>query len=197
MTILMCSHLLADVQDVCDRIGVLYAGKLWVVGGVHELLAQRQFTQLTVPALSPEVHERAIAALAEVVGADVEVGHPRDRLDAFFLRVIEEARQAQPDTAGAGIGRFDDTLFKDEPKPAEGREVLDQLTAAPAEAQPEEAAPAPEPEPTVLDDLTAKPERPAQAEPAEVQERADADQAERRTVLDRLVGGDDAKPEGE
>ena len=25
-TVVMCSHLLADVQDVCDRIAILYGG---------------------------------------------------------------------------------------------------------------------------------------------------------------------------
>ena len=41
-TVVMCSHLLADVQDVCDRIAILYGGELKVIGGVHELLESRE-----------------------------------------------------------------------------------------------------------------------------------------------------------
>ncbi len=37
-TVLMCSHLLGDVQDVCDRIAILYGGELKVLGRVNELL---------------------------------------------------------------------------------------------------------------------------------------------------------------
>ena len=202
-SILMCSHLLADVQDVCDRIGVLYAGRLWVVGDMRELLSRKQVTQLTLPALAPEDQERARAALAEFAGGqDVEIGHPFDRLEDFFLRVVQEARQAQPETAGAGIGRFDETLFKEEPARPEGREVLESLAAPAAEPPPEPpAAPLPEPEPEadVLGDLTAQPAEPAEAEQARgrAAARAEAEQAERRSVLDRLVGDDGPdEPEG-
>jgi len=202
-TILMCSHLLADVQDVCDRIGVLYAGRLWVVGPVEELLAREQLTQFTVPALSPAAQERARAALAEATGTDdIQVGHPRDRLDEFFLRVVEEARQAQPQTSGAGIGRFDESLFREEAAAPEGRELIEAL-ASPAEpareaAEPPASAEA-EPEPSVLDDLAAPEEEPPEPEArdAAARERADQDDTQRRTVLDRLTGGGESKPEDE
>ena len=202
-TILMCSHLLADVQDVCDRIGVLYAGRLWVVGPVEELLAQEQLTQITLPALSPEAEERARAALAEATGTDdIRVGHPRDRLDEFFLRVVEEARQAQPETSGAGVGRFDESLFREEAAAPEGRELIEAL-AAPTEPAREAAEPAAsaeaEPEPSVLDDLTAPEEQPPEPEArdAAARERTEQDDTQRRTVLDRLTGGGKSKPEDE
>ena len=37
-TVLMCSHLLADVQDVCDRVAILYQGELKEMGRVDSLL---------------------------------------------------------------------------------------------------------------------------------------------------------------
>src|ERR1700729_3243622 len=40
-TVVMCSHQLADVQDVCDRIAILYAGELKVSGKVDELLQEQ------------------------------------------------------------------------------------------------------------------------------------------------------------
>ncbi|MFW6162618.1 MAG: ABC transporter ATP-binding protein [Planctomycetota bacterium] len=198
-TILMCSHLLADVQDVCDRIGVLYAGKLWVAGAVDELLAKEQLTQVTLPALSPEAQARVRQVLREATGAEpIEVGHPRDRLDEFFLRVVEEARRAQPQTAGVGAGRFDETLFKEEPKQAEAREVVERLVVQPGEQEPEEAPaaePEAEPEPSVLDELTGQAEAREEAEAERERDEAtreveQAEETERRAVLDRLVGKD-------
>ena len=50
----MCSHLLADVQDVCDRIAILYGGELKVLGTVDELLQEQDETQL----LTSQLDER-------------------------------------------------------------------------------------------------------------------------------------------
>ena len=46
-TILLCSHLLADVEDVCDRIAILYDGKIETEGKVKELLQQTDKRQIT------------------------------------------------------------------------------------------------------------------------------------------------------
>ena len=45
-TIVMCSHLLADVQDVCDRIAILHQGELKELGRVDSLLRVRDVTQI-------------------------------------------------------------------------------------------------------------------------------------------------------
>ncbi len=45
-TVLMCSHLLADVQDVCDRIAILYQGELKELGRVDALLKVRDVTEI-------------------------------------------------------------------------------------------------------------------------------------------------------
>jgi len=196
-SILMCSHLLADVQDVCDRIGILYAGRLWTAGEVDSLLMQKQRTQITTPTLSPEAQQRVEAVLHEVTGGEeIEVGHPRDRLEDFFLRVVEQARQAQPVSAGAGVGRFDASLFEAEPA-AKPEDVIDRLTtpAAQPEPQPEPVEPAepePPPEPGVLESLTTAPPQPSEQETraqadAEARQQAEAEEVERRSVLDRLV----------
>src|SRR5262249_30017001 len=41
-TVLMCSHRLEDVQDICDRIAILYEGEMQVLGKVSELLEDVQ-----------------------------------------------------------------------------------------------------------------------------------------------------------
>ena len=52
-TVLMCSHLLADVQDVCDRIAILYQGELKELGRVDRLLTVQDVTEIQIKGLSP------------------------------------------------------------------------------------------------------------------------------------------------
>ncbi len=194
-TILLCSHLLAHAEDVCDRIGVLYGGKLCVEGSVSELLSRQQLTQVTFPSIAAQEMERVKAAIEEVVAPGaVSIGHPLDRLESFFLRVVEEARQAGPVTGGAVAGRFEPSLFRRVEVPA-GERVLERLTRpaepapqpAPAEAATEPAAAAPD---RAVFERLASAESPASTalrpvEPPQPQPEPQA--AERRSVLDRLV----------
>jgi ABC-2 type transport system ATP-binding protein len=197
-SILLCSHLLADVEDVCDRIAILYGGRLLAEGDVQGLLAQRQLTQFTVPGLTEAEASRLTSLLQDSVDdRAVEVGHPLDRLESFFLRVIEEARAAQPESSGAGAGRFDGTLFAQEPETPE--QVIGRLTAQPE--QPEVAAAEPKPveelpAQDVLDRLTAVEPKPEEAPPP-AEPEPEPDEEARRSVLDRLVTSrDDEEDEG-
>ena len=64
-TIIICSHQLADVQDVCDRIAILYKGELKELGRVDTLLKVRDVTEIRTSALG----EAALAEIRQVVGA--------------------------------------------------------------------------------------------------------------------------------
>src|SRR5689334_22000073 len=52
-TVLLCSHLLADVQDVCDRITILFRGRMQTLGQVRDLLQVRDITQIQARGLDP------------------------------------------------------------------------------------------------------------------------------------------------
>ena len=60
----MCSHLLADVQDVCDRIAILHDGELKELGRVDSLLKVRDETQIRARGLS-EAAQAEIRAVVE------------------------------------------------------------------------------------------------------------------------------------
>ncbi|WP_437225782.1 ABC transporter ATP-binding protein [Planctomicrobium sp. SH661] len=94
-TVVMSSHLLADVQDVCDRIAILYKGELKVIGSVQELLEAKNETQI----LSSELNPAAIQEVEQVLkkhGASLKkVSHPTSTLEELFLRTVEES-QARP-----------------------------------------------------------------------------------------------------
>jgi ABC-2 type transport system ATP-binding protein len=92
-TVLMCSHLLADVQDVCDRIAILYGGELKVMGRVDELLKAQDETQILSSKLSDEAIQEVQAVLKKH-GADVlKVDHPTANLEDLFLKTVQESRE--------------------------------------------------------------------------------------------------------
>jgi len=101
-TILLSSHLLADVQDVCDRIGILARGELREIGRVRDLLLVKDVFQLRAKGVSAEAAE-AIVAAARSAGADVLAAeHPATTLEDLFLRVVraEAERRTAPHSAG-------------------------------------------------------------------------------------------------
>ena len=89
-TVLLCSHLLADVQDVCDRITILFGGKMRELGHVRDLLQVKDITQVQARSLT----EPQIAELREFLRrmgvADATVTHPTTTLEDLFMRVVGE-----------------------------------------------------------------------------------------------------------
>lgn len=105
-TVLLCSHLLADVEDVCDRIGILYGGKLIALGKVNELLARTNITRISAENIKGETLNRIVEFInKEVQQGRVEVDNPSQKLEEFFLNVIEAARDKNLETSGAEAGR--------------------------------------------------------------------------------------------
>ena len=94
-TVIMCSHLLADVEDVCDRIAVLYQGELKELGRVEDLLRVTDVTQIRARGLSEAAREEIRAVLKRHGSGDVEIGNPRTTLEDLFLEVVRDT-EARP-----------------------------------------------------------------------------------------------------
>ncbi len=127
-TILLCSHLLADVEDVCDRIAILYGGKIQCQGMVNELLEQTGKKQIITDHLSDEALDK-IKQIARSEDAECEITSAMDKLETFFIKTVVSAQlQAQP-TSGAvsttQIGNF--LSAETEPSP---EALLDELVTA-------------------------------------------------------------------
>ncbi|MGL4943536.1 MAG: ABC transporter ATP-binding protein [Thermoguttaceae bacterium] len=94
-TVIMSSHLLADVQDVCDRIGILHQGELKELGKVSDLLQISDEVEFRVKGLSSEARKRVEETIVAAGGEMVYAGHPTTSLEQLFLRIIEES-EARP-----------------------------------------------------------------------------------------------------
>lgn len=94
-TILMCSHLLADVQDVCDRIAILHQGELKELGRVDALLAVQDVTQMRASGLSKAAEAEIRAVIAKHGGELLEMANPTISLEDLFLRIVRDS-EARP-----------------------------------------------------------------------------------------------------
>lgn len=93
-TVLLCSHRLDDVQDVCDRIAILHQGELQELGKVATLLEDAN--KLELQASGVQLNDSLRHDLEEVIrrhGGKVEMmGHPTTTLEQLFLRVVERSK---------------------------------------------------------------------------------------------------------
>ncbi len=94
-TVLMCSHLLADVEDVCDRIAILHQGELQELGRVKDLLQVADTTQIQANKLSDEAKEEIRQVIAKHGGELLEMENPRSTLEDLFLSIVADS-EARP-----------------------------------------------------------------------------------------------------
>ena len=130
-TVILSSHLLADVEDVCDRAMILYGGRVQAMGTMSELLANRDATRITAPTLSRDTMERVLSLIRDDTGSEeVRLDNPTQNLESLFLNIVEQARRKESETSGATSGhRVADYLRGDAAGDRTDR-VLDHLTRA-------------------------------------------------------------------
>jgi ABC-2 type transport system ATP-binding protein len=104
-TVILSSHLLADVEDVCDRVVIYYGGRVQAMGTLKDLLATPDTIRITTPALPRETMERVLEIIRKDVADDkVRIDTPTQNLESYFLDVVQKARQTAAETSGAQSG---------------------------------------------------------------------------------------------
>jgi ABC-2 type transport system ATP-binding protein len=193
-TILLSSHLLSDVQDVCDRLCILYGGKVQAEGEVGELLAQHNSTQINTDRLS----DGTVAEIREVIRKrdnheKVEVTHPAERLENYFIRIVEEAQASIATSGVTASGGVADFLAE-----KEGEGLIESLVGAsvpetpaaetPAASTPDPAGPADR----VLQELVGDTSQQSESTPPTDSKTTPtkADETD-RSVIDALLGRDE------
>ncbi|MEL6739102.1 MAG: ABC transporter ATP-binding protein [Planctomycetota bacterium] len=133
-TVILSSHLLADVEDVVDRMVILYGGKSRGEGTCDELLNRNERTTIELD----ELDDDTVAEIDRIVrersgGAKsiLSVEHPRQKLEELFLGIVEKARSERLGTSGAQHGAGTAAFLKDgADEPREGEELIGDLLAA-------------------------------------------------------------------
>jgi ABC-2 type transport system ATP-binding protein len=101
-TVVMSSHLLADVQDVCDRIAILHQGELKELGRVDSLLRVGDETEIRARGLSDACKEEIRGVIARHEGAQLlEMGNPTTTLEDLFLNIVRDS-EARPGRRARG-----------------------------------------------------------------------------------------------
>ncbi|MBP5182482.1 MAG: ABC transporter ATP-binding protein, partial [Lentisphaeria bacterium] len=140
-TVVVTSHLLSDIEDVCDRVIILYGGRIRAQGTLSELLTIQSTNTITTPNLPPAAMEKLLAVLrSSLRDEEFKIDHPRMSLEEFFLDVVNKAQSESVETYGARAGgHIADYLSAGEEVPAaSGKELLDALSGKEPEKKPEE-----------------------------------------------------------
>jgi ABC-2 type transport system ATP-binding protein len=87
ITVLLCSHLLEQVQEICDRIGILDRGSLIREGRLDELISIENQTELILENVGPEVLADIRAVIEKSPARLVEQRKPQKTLERYFLDV--------------------------------------------------------------------------------------------------------------
>ena len=149
-TVVLCSHLLSDVEDVCDDVMIMYGGKIRASGSLDVLLADQTHTQIVTEALGESALQQIRETLDRLGAKSVAVSAPNKGLTEFFLDVMNQARQDQLATAGSATGKGVADYLTDEQGADE--DVLEKLLQDDQLPVPDVAAnTAPEPETTAPD----------------------------------------------
>ena len=91
ITVFLCSHLLEQVQEVCDHVGIIFQGRMIREGRLEELISIEDQTDIVLRDATPELLEKISALVAQTPGASiVHTGKPRTTLERLFLREIQE-----------------------------------------------------------------------------------------------------------
>ena len=111
-TVFLSSHLLADVQDICDRIVILHQGQVKLEGPVRDILVKRDSISMTFRNL-PEEAQKKIEEVAAAAGGElVRTENTMETLEDLFIRIVKES--------GDGLTyRKPGDIKPEEPKPEE------------------------------------------------------------------------------
>jgi len=215
-TIILSSHLLADVEDVCDRMVVLYGGRIRAQGTAEELLSDTAKTIIQTPRLSSETISRIEGVLEREGLAIDRVQAPRQKLEDLFMEIVQAAQREHVVTSGALHGGATAAFLRSD---ADGDELIEALVRPDEPVKAARAAVAPTPaqkgpredvlksliEPQGDRDAAAPASVVAKAGQPSPQSGAAAAPEVDRGVLDALLGGDQpsnltkgaAKPAGD
>jgi len=87
ITVFLCSHLLEQVQEVCDHVGIIFRGKMVKEGRLDDLIAIEDQTEIILKDANPELISQITTLVNNSAGTSlIRTGKPRTTLERLFLR---------------------------------------------------------------------------------------------------------------
>lgn len=129
-TVLLSSHLLADVEDCVDRLIILYGGQKRAEGTCDSLLVTQSKTTIETEALDEDTIaeiDRVIRQRSGGSNAVSRVSKPRQSLESLFLDIVERAK-LEIATSGATSGGQTASFLRSEDE--DGQSLIDKLVSA-------------------------------------------------------------------
>ena len=206
-TILLSSHQLSDVEDVVDRLAILYGGKKRAEGSVDDLLISKDRLVLEIDAVDDDVVSEIDRMLTGHGSKAIHrVSKPRQRLEELFVGIVEQAQADRIESHGAQAGGATAAFLvgagQSEAPQATGEALIDTLVQGEAETpEPTHAAPptatadtASTKQGSIIEDLVSEAPAPAPAPAAPVNQpdvsvQPDADVDE--SLIDSLLDDED------
>lgn len=127
-SILLSSHLLADVEDCVDRMVILYGGKIQREGTCEQLLSAQHGTVIQTDDLDDKTISEIDGLIRTRSAGErsiVRVSRPRQRLEDLFMEIVDQARREKLETSGATHGGETAAFLKGD----EGQALIDRLSA--------------------------------------------------------------------
>lgn len=95
-TVFLCSHLLEQVQEVCDRVGIIFKGRMRREGTLDELIQIESQTAMTLENASPELMGKIHDLISSDAAAKmIEEGHPRTTLERLFIQIADQNKKEE------------------------------------------------------------------------------------------------------
>ncbi len=193
-TVILSSHLLADMEDVCDRVVIYYGGRVQAMGTLKELLATPDAIRITTPILPRETLQKVLETIRRDVAEDkIRIDTPTQNLESYFLSVVQKAKQREAETSGALSGSRVAAYLRGDAEGSQspGNKILERLTLPVAAMVPSAPAMVARPEPAVdhkkLEEL-AQPKEAAAALAAATPPPEPADLEKANEKLSALLG---------
>jgi len=95
VSVMLCSHLLGEVESVCTRVAILHRGRLVREGTVKELLERRDMIQVLVAESGETDRSRIAEALAGIPVRVASLEFVSDSLEEVFMRIVEKEEQEE------------------------------------------------------------------------------------------------------
>lgn len=97
ITIVVTSHLLEQMQEVCDRVGIMSQGRMVREGRLDDLISVENQTEIILEDATPEQLEQIRTIISSAGGSSklISLGKPRTTLERLFLETTVQTGEGE------------------------------------------------------------------------------------------------------